>query len=194
MASHRESVVAFVLTAAVVVTPVECQAQDITTKANWEIDAHVGIVGAGFGGGTSRPLPSADGFTTVTGAPSAAVSSWFFGAGTALFNQVNGRAGNPSASIVSLDQALQEGIARRRGGINAGFTVARWLSPRLALEIQGDYAPSGIVMNNIARASLENTTTSYTEAWTQLFNAGLAADGVASDVLVSGEAETGGGH
>ena len=180
--------------ASIVLAPTKSLAQDITTEAHWEIDAHVGIVGAGFGGGTSRPLPSADGFTTVTGASSAAVSSWFFGAGTALFNQVNGRAGNPSASIVSLDQALQEGITRRRGGINAGFTVARWLSPRLALEIQGDYAPSGIVMNNLARASLENTTTSYTEAWTQLFNAGLAADGVASDVLVSGEAETGGGH
>ncbi len=49
-------------------------------------------------------------------------------------------------------------------------------------------------MNDVARASLENTTTSYTEAWTQLFNAGLAADGVPSDVLVTGKAETGGGH
>ncbi len=45
MARQRESVVAFVLAAAVVVAPVECQAQDITNEANWEIDAHVGIVG-----------------------------------------------------------------------------------------------------------------------------------------------------
>ena len=148
--------------ASIVLAPTRSLAQDITTEANWEVDVHVGVVAPGFGGGTSTPLPSVESFTTVTGAPSAAVSSWFFGAGTALFNQVNAGIG---AAIVPLDQALQDGITRRRGGINVGFTVARWLSPRLALEIQGDYAPSGVVMNDVTLASMESTATSYTEAW-----------------------------
>ena len=141
----RSAPMLFALAVAIsVLVPTKSLAQDITTEANWEIDVHVGIVAPGFGGGTSRPLPSVEGFTTVTGAPSAAVSSWFFGAGTALFNHVNGS----GAAIFPLDQALQDGITRRRCGINVGFSLARWLSRRLALEVQGDYAPSGVVMTD----------------------------------------------
>jgi hypothetical protein len=98
------------------------------------------------------------------------------------------------AAIAPLDQVLQSGITRRRGGVNLGFSAARWLSPRLAVEVQGDYAPSAVVMNDPTLAALEAVTTSYTNAWQGLFDAGLAADGMFSDVLVSGDADTGGGH
>jgi hypothetical protein len=178
----------FALSAIVVVAPMDVLAQDITTEAKWELDVHLGIVTSGIDGGTSRPLPTATPFTTVTGATSAAVSSWLFGAGTALFNQSTGAVINP------LDQALQSGISRRRGGINLGFTLARWLAPRVAIEIQGDYAPTGYVINDVTLASMEKTVTSYTDAWTALFDAGLAADGFPSSVVASGKTEKGGGH
>src|SRR5262245_55253702 len=119
----------FALSAIVVMAPTEVLAQDITTEAKWEFDAHVGIVTPGMDGGTSQPLPPGSAFTTVTGATSSAVSSWLFGAGASLFNQVTGG----RAAISPIDQALQGGISRRRGGINLGFTLARWLAPRLAL-------------------------------------------------------------
>ena len=103
--------------------PAVSHAQDITTEANWDIEAHVGMTSRGTGSGTARPLPVAGGFTTVAGVPSAAVSSWFFGEGTALFNRVSSLTG-VGAAIATLDQALQGGITRRRGGINVGFTAA----------------------------------------------------------------------
>jgi hypothetical protein len=176
-----------------VVVPATSKAQDITTEANWELEAHVGAMGPAPGSGASRPLPGAEGFTTLNGSTSAAVSSWFFGNGTSLFNHVSSLTG-VGAAIAPLDRALQAGITRRRGGVNIGFSAARWLSPRLAVQVQGDYAPSVVVMNDMTLAALETTTRSYTDAWQRVFDAGLAADGVLSEVVVSGDADRGGGH
>jgi hypothetical protein len=179
--------------AAVVLRPGESRAQDITTEANWEVSAQVGVVSRATGRGTAQPLPRAGSFITVTGSPSAAVSSWFFGDGAALFNQVAALEGL-GAAIVPLDQALRAGVSRRRGGVNLGFTAARWITPRLAVQFQGDYAPTAVVMNERALSSLEHAATSYTDAWARRFDAGLAADGVLSEAFVSGETERGGGH
>jgi hypothetical protein len=174
---------------AAIVAPSTADAQDITTQAAWEIEAHVGVMGRALGSGTPRPLPAADGFTTINGMTSAAVSSWFFGDGAALFNRVHA-----TEAIVPLDPALQQGITRRRGGVNLGFAAARWLSPRLAIEIQGDYAPSAVVMNDLTLAAIETTARSYIDAWSRLFDAGLAADGAPSEVVIEADADRGGGH
>jgi hypothetical protein len=172
-------------------------AQDVTTEDNWEVEIHVGIAGVvGRGGAASlRRFPPGEPFAAAggAGATSRAVSSWFFGDGAALFNQVAAASG-VSASIAPLDGELEAGVTRLKSGPTAGVTAARWLSRRLALQVHGDVSPVAVVMAERTLAAIERTSLSYTEAWDRYLQSRVVPGRVPSEVLVAGDADRGGGH
>ncbi len=187
----------FLVMAAGLVGASNASAQDVTTEAKWEMDVHIGAMAAGFGGRGEpvRQWPASGVFAAVGGptATTRAVSSWFFGDGAALFNQAAPAMGG-AASIVPLDRALLRGVTRHRGGPNVGFSAARWLWPRLAVEVHGDYAPTGTVLSPQALAAIQDTTLTYADAWEQLLQNGIASTGGALEVSVSADADPGTSH
>ena len=72
---------------------------------------------------------------------SRAVSSWYYGDGAKLLNDVNARFGVPGR-ITPLDTTVSRAIAQRKEGGAFGARVARYLTPRIAIELNVDYAPS----------------------------------------------------
>ena len=181
--------------AASIASPANARAQD--SDARWELEVHVGATSPAddLAGDTLRQFPATDGFRAV-GSPTAtslAVSSWFFGEGTTLFNQVN-RLTGVNASIVPLDPVLLSGATRLRGGPNVGVTAARWLWPRVAVELHVDYSSTAVVLHNRTLAAVEASSVSFVEAWDRYLQGAVAASGVASDAFVSSHAERGGGH
>jgi hypothetical protein len=186
-----------VLTASVAVSARGVAAQDVTTENNWEFEAHLGVVGVVASGGAAslRRLPPGEPFAAVgaAGATSRAVSSWFFGDGAALFNQVTAASGVPTA-IVPLDRELQAGVTRLKSGPTVGVTAARWLSRRIAVQVHGDYSPVAVVMAERTLAAIEAASLSYTEAWDLYLQSRVVPGRVPSEVLVTADADRGGGH
>src|SRR5262245_7655136 len=83
---------------------------------SWELEVHGGFLAASrpTGGTGSLPAPG-PGFTTISGSPSRRESSWYFGDGASLFNEVNARLGG-NGRIVALDPVLRGAALERPGG------------------------------------------------------------------------------
>src|SRR5262245_22883972 len=103
-------------------------------RGKWEIDGHVGgVTGSGTQQGSSTALPVAQSFVTVGGRQSRRVSSWYFGDGTTLFNQVLAQfpTGSSLPRMTALDPVLAAQPASRSGGFEFGARVSRRLTSRL---------------------------------------------------------------
>src|SRR5262245_2193518 len=97
----------------------------------WEIEIHGGGLTASSPGG-SGSLPGPGPVIPEWGGPTRAVPSWYFGDGTALFNEVARLPGLPQ--LQGLDPVLQSGVLERGTGPTLGVRVSRRVSPRFRLE------------------------------------------------------------
>lgn len=119
--------------------------------AKWEIEVH---------GGLSRDIDSTagSGALPATGAlvqGLASLTTFYFGSGASLFNQIR-----PSAPIVPLDPFLTASSLERGNGLALGVRVQRALTPRFAVEFSGDqlrnpwrFRPSSLTGLEASRAS-----------------------------------------
>lgn len=110
-------------------------------KHKWEIEVH----GSGFlkddaNGGIDRIAPAGTPFATITpGVNSRAVSSFLFGDGNTLINQVLvGQGLNP---IPSLDGAILNNrlALERQSNIGVGFRLSRYVTKRFWLDWTNEY-------------------------------------------------------
>lgn len=171
----------------------QAAAQRSRPPRTWEIEVHGGGV---FGNNptagtpiaqfpTGAPLPTLLGATTTR-----AVSSWYFGDGAQLINQVNASFG-VSPRLTPLDEALKKRLADRDGGFDVGFRVARGLTPRLAAEFSFDYSPSALRMTPEAVDAVEAARSSFISAWSALLATGATTN---RNVTSTSEVREGDGH
>ena len=139
----------------------------------WEISFSGGVLsGHGVASGTGQMPPPGDIYVTVLPgfAPSRLVSSWWFGDGALLFNELrNGLPSSPVTpalpSILPLDETLQRGIARRGAGLVFGIGVARTLTERLTAEFRVDVSGGGVSFDDEVRPAAEATRQSLEAAF-----------------------------
>jgi hypothetical protein len=140
---------------------------------NWEIEFHVG-------GGPVSDLPD-DGsvglpaagppFTTVVGTPSRRASSFFFGDGALLVNQVNAALGLAPA-IAPLDPFLQRPLFERERGATFGFRLSRAVTRRFGVEFSLDHERGTLTLPPSVVAGIEATRASFVPAVSALIGSG----------------------
>lgn len=144
----------------------------------WEVE---GFGGAGFDAsatdGSGALPPAGASFTTVVGGSSRHASTWYFGDGAALLNQINAAfsTGLISGRITALDPVLQSAAARRTRGGSVGFRIGRSLSPRFGVEFTLDAPQGRLKFTDQAIAGIESTRASFLAAWNE--STGLIASG-----------------
>ena len=157
-----------------------------TDTRRWEIEIY---------GGVSLPNSPSDGITALPAAgaplttssplfPSREVSSWFFGSGAELLNDVNAAFG-VVAQILALDAGFREPRFDSGGAGAVGVRVRRALRPRVWLEIGID--------TSAAPQSTPEGLAATAEASRQTFESafrGLLATGPFSNVAVAATRET----
>jgi hypothetical protein len=158
----------------------------------WQVEFHGGSsMTGGVGSGTAIgefPVgsPLSSGFWTE----SRAVSSWYFGDGARLLNEVNAVFG-VAATMTPLDAALTSVPIRHQTGAAFGVRVSRDLTPRISPELSVGYARTALTFTDSAIASIEAARSSFIPAWTGLLETGPTTD---RKVTSTSEIERGSGH
>lgn len=144
----------------------------VAAQGRWEIEIHAGgaLVNHPADGVSVLPAAAAT-FTAATGTPTRHESSWLFGDGAALVNQVNTARGL-SARIVSLDPILTTAVAERQNGGTFGVRIGRHLAARYMAEFAFDYTSSSLRLSDAALAGIEASRASFTSAFSVPLPAG----------------------
>jgi hypothetical protein len=147
----------------------------------WEIDVHGGVPlhQLPSGATTAMPDPGPNLLTSNPTFPSRQTSSWFFGDGAALLNDVNTEFGVPNR-ITPLDAALQSLGLDRSGNAAVGFRIRRVLTRRLSAELSVDIMTASAHLSNAFVASVEATRASFESAITALLATGPYTNTVVS--------------
>ncbi len=160
---------------ALLVFAVSATAQE---RKKWEVEFHGGgmLASNPTGGTASRPDPGTT-FITQTGSPSRRQSSWFFGDGALLLDQVSTAFNqiNPAfavTKITPLDPVLNGSSAGRQRGGNFGVRVSREINPHVTAVISVDYSRGKLAMGNDVQSAIEATRASFIPAFTRLFATG----------------------
>src|SRR6185369_15635867 len=162
---RRATLVSMILVSAVMGLVTAADAQD----RKWEIEVH--------GGGMLATNPT-DGKVTLPGPgqlftvpPSAFTpvvpssrreSSWYFGDGASLFNQVAsalvaGGVAQFPGRIATLDPVLGRPLGERRRGGSIGARVNRVVTPRLSAELSVDYSLAQLQITEANSDAIEAT-------------------------------------
>ena len=134
------------------------------TGPGWEVSFRAGLAsGAGAPEGLSETPPAGPTFTMADGAtPTRAVTSWFFGDGTSLLNQVLQLRG-----VTTRMDALNTGswpVVSRRMGPQFGATIGRRVKGGVWLEFGVDYSMDPLGFDDDAKAKIENTRAGFETA------------------------------
>jgi len=149
----------------------------------WELSFHLAFGGADPSGGGSGSLPGAgEAFLTNGGSPSRRVTSWSFGDGAVLLNDVLASFGRPER-IVPLDGMLTSPGAAYSVGDGVGVSLSRKLATYVALEGRVDVAQTSYTLNPGAIDGIRETSNSFLSAMSGLAAAGEGA--LANPVLSS---------
>ena len=139
-----------------------------TSGGRWEIEGHAGgAFESSAAGGTSSLPPAGAAFTTYLGLSSRRASSWYFGDGAVLMNQIlaSFRSITATGRITSLDPALTQAGASRSSGAGFGFRVGRAITPRFGAEFTLDAARAPLKLTDALRSSVETSRASFIDAW-----------------------------
>jgi hypothetical protein len=161
------------LFAAVTATATAQQATPAPTE-KWEESAHLsGMMSTNPSGGTFTPPPVNPSLAIATGGLGPRISSWFFGDGAKLLDDVNAQLGS-SLRVASLDGLFGSSMIQNGSKMAFGFRVARVLTPRLAAELSLDYSPGGIRASESAAGSLRRARDTFAAAMRQALAVGGA--------------------
>ena len=137
-------------------------------QPKWEIEGHFGgaFGNQPTGGAPLATFPVGEAFTSG-GRSSRYASTWYFGDGAALLNQIAaGFLGTPfSARITPLDPVLTRAALERKNGFNFGARVSRRLTSRLAAEFNVDSYERTIDLSEAALTGFEATRASFAPTW-----------------------------
>ena len=153
----------------------------------WEFDVHGG---GAFGnepeGGTSGTFPTGEPFTTATGRTSRYASTWMFGDGAVLINEIaNGFTGVVPDRMSSLNPVLTQRSLERSGGGGIGARVSRRITQRIRLEFSVDAASTSLKFSDEALTQIERTRAAFAPVWNGLIATGA---GIFQNPQVSAEA------
>ena len=133
-------------------------------SGKWEIEVHGGPMLATSPTDGTSSLPAAGApFTTVVGQPSRCESSWYFGDGPVLLNQL-GTALRSTGQITSLDAVLTKSVVHRENGPSFGFRISRHINPRYTAELVFDYNRGRLAIDSAGLAGIEASRASFTSA------------------------------
>ena len=159
-----------------VLGPHSASAQIITkprVDPTWTAEVHGGAArGLASTGGNAGQFPAGTTFRTEPGFPSRANSSWFFGDGAALFNEVNAQFASRFnvrfPQLVPLDGMLTSASLGRQSGGSWGFRVARRVTRRFGVELSFDRSKDRRLVSDSARSAIEATRASFERAFSGL--------------------------
>jgi hypothetical protein len=174
----RDRVATLVFCSNLLLTAGVALAQSTAPAGRWEVEFHGGGGFERTTGEGSGALPSAGApFTTVVGSPSRRASTWHFGDGALLLNQINSSftATFLSGRITPLDPVLQSAAARRGSGSSLGFRVGVAITRRFGAEFTLDAAQGRVAFSDDALAGIEATRASFLTALNS--STGLLASG-----------------
>jgi hypothetical protein len=174
-------------------------------SGKWEVEFHGGgmLPTNPTAGTVSLPGPSQV-FATAAifaGSPVFATSrresSWYFGDGATLVNQVASALAargvtEVSGRIATLDPVLARSLGERRRGGSIGARVSRELTARFSAELSVDYSLARLELTPGNSDSIEATRASFAPAFNSLilFNPNRVVNSLTSTASV----EDGGGH
>ena len=138
----------------------------------WEVEVHGGAaLSPNKGDGTGQLPPAGESFTTFVGASSRRSSSWYFGDGAALLNEING-ALRVLSRIVPLDSALTRSSIERDTAGSFGARVGYALTPQLTAELSVDATQPTTGFSDAFRDAVEASRASFITAWNGLISSG----------------------
>jgi len=144
------------------------------SNRRWEADFSVGGV---FGGHPTGGTPIA---SFPVGAPftlgvssSRYASSWMFGDGAVLLNQIAAAfTGGVADRITALDPVLTASSLERGAGVGFGVRVSRRLTPRLRAAFVVERASESLEFTASATAAIEATRASFERVWNGIIATG----------------------
>ena len=147
------------------------------TGGKWEMEGHAG---GAFGSlpTTGTPIaafPVGGSLSTVGGLSSRYASTWYFGDGAALINQIAaGFIGSSAATtrVTPLDPVLTTASLERSRGPSVGFRLARRFTPTVSAEVAVDTAGETWRLTETALSGIEATRASFTPMWNALIATG----------------------
>ena len=178
-------IVAFCVVARAGVSPAAAQTAD---SGRWEMEFHGGgmLPTNPKAGTVSLPGPG-QAFTTsgiypppappvLVVASSRRESSWYFGDGAILFNQVASALAVSTVAmtqafpgrITTLDPVLGRSLGERRSGGSIGAHVSRVFTPRLGAELSVDYSLARLQITKANNDAIEATRASFISAFNGL--------------------------
>ena len=138
----------------------------------WEVEAFVGGIRSSHpNDGVATLPPPGEPFLTFADLPSRRVSSWIFGDGAALLNQVNALrppVGASRAGVSPLDPVLTSASISRQNGVAAGVRVRRAINARFGAELSIDYGSGRFAFTPAARSQFETTRASVVATLAQV--------------------------
>lgn len=160
--------------AVVVLLPVSAEAQSASPPGKWAIEFYGGG-SAASGSSSGTPIdsfPAGAPFTLQSGQPSRAVSSWFFGDGAALLNQVltqfAAEEGRTFPRIASLDDALRSGGGKQGGGALFGLRVGREITRKVSVEFSIERSKAKLELSDELSAALDEARDTFKESFEAL--------------------------
>ncbi len=168
--------------------PSTAHAQNAARPGKWTIELYGGASSSSSSSSSGGAVPAfAPGtpFTTESGQPSRAVSSWYFGDGAGLLNQVLARFeaidGTPFPELIPMDAAFGRNGASRKSGGAFGLRVGRTLTSRLSLELSVERSLAKLALTSALQDALKASSDSFEES----FQALLATAPVTNLVVTS---------
>jgi hypothetical protein len=139
----------------------------------WEIEGYggIGLTGMPRTGSSALPSPGAPLTTSSPIFPSRQTSSWFFGDGAILLNDVNAEFGVTSR-ITPLDTALDSLGLADAGAAAFGIRVRKGLTSRLSAELGLDVMTGSPQLTDELLAAVESSRTSFETAISSLLSTG----------------------
>lgn len=151
----------------------------VLTRGKWEIEAHVGG-GVGHQPTRGTPIgtfPVGESFTTTgfLARPSRYASTWYFGDGAGLLNEIGAGFGGSVLArtrVTPLDPVLTAASLERKRGVSVGGLVSRRLTRIVSGELAVESMAGSVNMTDGALAGLEATRASFTPMWNALLATG----------------------
>lgn len=156
--------------------PAAAQAQNAVRPGKWTIEFYGG--GSSSSGSSSGEAMEGFGagapFATESGQTSRAVSSWYFGDGSTLLNQVLTQFaalnGTTFPRIVPLDSALLANGGSRGSGAAFGLRIGRALTPKLSFELNVERGLAPLALSDELQAALQTSSDSFKAAFQGLLD------------------------
>jgi hypothetical protein len=137
----------------------------------WELDVHVGgsLASQLTGGTPIHAFPVGSSFG-VNGRPSRRVSSWMFGDGAVLINEVAAKVISTPVPdrMTALDPMLTTSSLQRSQGGSVGARVSRRLTSRMRAAFEVEATPSSMAFTQASIDQMEATRASFVQVWTEV--------------------------